>query len=216
MIKAATTMAAARMERSETGHQFLISRPKGNSWGHGRVLDKENIIQEFVRFTPVMNRKVDEECMSKFLDKVIVNGVQDPGLTPLEEFLPRSAPLVDFLSIGIHSRAGWKYPSANTIHRIQKNRGLSYQMLGDVEVREIVAGVSSAEEILETRKWMEDQQAKDQAILPTSVVSMDIEELCVTHYDWMKITGELLMTTRSKSLKTHLAKDRISGFNDDK
>ena len=27
MIKAATTMAAARMERSETGHQFIIPRP---------------------------------------------------------------------------------------------------------------------------------------------------------------------------------------------
>ena len=79
--------------------------------------------------------------MSIFLDKVIVNGVQDPGLTPYEEFLPRSPPLVGFLSIGIHSRAGWKYPLADTIHGIQKNRGLSYQMLGDVEVREIVAGV---------------------------------------------------------------------------
>ena len=44
---------------------------------------------------------------------------------------------------------------------------------------------------------------KDQTILPTSVVSMDVEELCVTHYDWMKMTGELPMTTRSKPLKTH-------------
>ena len=79
--------------------------------------------------------------------------------------MPRSAPLVDFLSIGIHSGAGWKYPSADTIHGIPKNRGVSYQMLGDVKVREVVAGVSSPEEILETRKWMEDQHAKDQAIL---------------------------------------------------
>ena len=55
---------------------------------------------------------------------------------------------------------------------------------------------------------MEDQHAKDQAILPTSVVSMDVEELCVTHYDWMKMTGELPMTSRSEPLKTHLAKDR--------
>ena len=83
MIKAAKTMAAARMERSETGHQFLIPRPKDNSWGHRRVLDKENIIREFVGFTPVMNRKEDEECMSIFLDKVIGNGVQDPGLNSL-------------------------------------------------------------------------------------------------------------------------------------
>ena len=32
----------------------------------------------------------------------------------------------------------------------------------------------------------------------------------------MKITGELLMTTRSELLKTYLAKDKISGFNDNK
>ena len=92
-----------------------------------------------------MNKQRDEECMDIFLDNVKVNGVQDPGLTPFKEVLPRSAPLVDFLSIGIPSRAGWKYPSADTIHGIQASQGLSYQMLKDVEVKEIIAGVFSPE-----------------------------------------------------------------------
>ena len=35
MIKAATAMAAARMERSESGQQFLILCPVENSWGKG-------------------------------------------------------------------------------------------------------------------------------------------------------------------------------------
>ena len=96
MINTASTMAAARMERSVPEQQFIIPRPKENSWGHRRVLDKENIIREFVGYTPVMNARKDAECMTAFLDSVIVNGVQDPGLTPFEEFLPRSAPLVDF------------------------------------------------------------------------------------------------------------------------
>ena len=195
MIKAATAMAAARMERSELGQQFLILCPVENSWGKDQALDKEKIIREFVDFTPVMNKRQDEECMDMFLDNVIVNGVQDPGLTPFKEFLPRSAPLVHFLSIGIYSQTGWKYPSADTIHGIQASQGLSYQMLKDVEVKEIIAGVFSPEEILEIRKWMEIQHAKDQVILPTGVVSMEVEELRVTHYDWMKMTGELPMTT---------------------
>ena len=59
---------------------------------------------------------------------------------------------------------------------------------------------------------METQHAKDQAILPTGVV----EELRITHYDWIKMTAELPMTTWSEPLKSYLAKDRISGFNDDK
>ena len=56
-------------------------------------------------------------------------------------------------------------------------------MLGKVEVKEIVARVSSPEEILEIMKWMETQHTKDQTILPTGVVSMDVEELRVTHFD---------------------------------
>ena len=174
-------MAAARMEKVETGHQFIIPCPVENSWGHGRFLDKENIIRKFVGYNPVMNRRRDEECMTTFLDAVIVNGVQDPGLTPFEEFLPRSAPLVDFLSIGLHSGAGWKYLSADTIHGIQRDRGLSFQMLKDVEAKEIIAGVSSPEEIHEINLWMQEQHAKDQSILPTRVVSMEVEEIRVTH-----------------------------------
>ena len=159
MMNAASTMAAIRMERSVPEQQFIIPRPKENSWGHGRALDKEKIIREFFRYTPAMNKRKDAECMTAFLDSVIVNGVQDPGLTPFEEFLPRSAPLVDFLSIGLHSGAGWKYPSADTINGIQRDRGLSFQMLKDVEVKEIIAGVSSPEEILEINLWMQEQHA---------------------------------------------------------
>ena len=55
-----------------------------------------------------------------------------------KEFLLRSAPFIDFLLIGIHAGAGWNYPSSNTSHGIQANRGLK-----DVEVKEIIAGISS-------------------------------------------------------------------------
>ena len=89
-------------------------------------------------------------------------------------------------------------------------------MLKDVEVKEIIAGVSSPEEIREINLWMQEQHARDQSILPTRVVSMDVEEMRVTHYDWMRMTGELPMKTRSEPLKTRLAKDRIPGFDEDK
>ena len=75
-------------------------------------------------------------------------------------------------------------------------------MLEYVEVREIVTETSSPEEILEIRKWIETHYAKDQSILLTGVVSMDVEEVQITHYDWMRMTGELPMTTRSEPLKT--------------
>ena len=102
------------------------------------------------------------------------------------------------------------------MHGIQANGGLSYQMLEDVEVREIVAGISYPEEIIEIRKWVETHHAKDQKFLTLGILSMDVEEVRVTYYNWMRMTGELLMRTRSESLKNYLAKDRISGFKEDK
>ena len=79
---------------------------------------------EFCGFTPVMNKYRDQECMELYLNQVRVERVQDPGLPPLGEFLPRFAPHVDYLAIGVHSSPGWKYLSADTIHRIQVDRGL--------------------------------------------------------------------------------------------
>ena len=79
-------------------------------------------------------------------------------------------------------------------------------MLKDVEIKEIVAGLSSPEEIFEINLWMQEQHAQDQAILPTRVVSMDVEEIRITHYDWMKMTGELPMKTFIEPLKTRLAR----------
>ena len=89
-------------------------------------------------------------------------------------------------------------------------------MLEDVEVREIVAGISYPEEIIEIRKWVETHHAKYQTFLTLGILSMDVEEVRVTYYNWMRMTGELLMRTRSESLKNYLAKDRISGFTEDK
>ena len=79
-------------------------------------------------------------------------------------------------------------------------------MLKELEAKEIVAGVRSSEEILEINLWMQEQYAYDQAILSTRVVSMDVEEIRITHYDWMKMTGELPMKTLSEPVKTRRLK----------
>ena len=51
---------------------------------------------------------------------------------------------------------------------------------------------------------MKEQFAKDQAILPTRVISIDMEEIRVTHYDWMKMNGEIPMIAPTEPVKTRL------------
>ena len=134
MALADKEMLAARFWISEEFQQFLTPRPLEVVWGNGQELEKEQIIEMITGSEPVMNNKKDNLCREKFLSLVICEGVLDPGLTPYLEFLPRSAPLFDYLSIGLAIEAGWKYPSSDTIHGIQRDRGLSYRMLKGVEV----------------------------------------------------------------------------------
>ena len=152
-----------------------------------------------------MNKKRDKECMVKFLYNVKVNGVQDLDLTLLNEFLPRSAHFIDFLSIGIRTGAGWNYPSSNTTYGIQANQGLSYQMLEDVEVKEIVAGISSLEEILETRKFFEKYLGK----LNNSIVDYNLSFAVNFNYQVYSICE--LPTPLSNSTPT--IKPWVRGFN---
>ena len=45
---------------------------------------------------------------------------------------------------------------------------------------------------------------------------MDVEEIRVTHYDWMKMTGEIPMIAPTEPVKTRLARDRLSGHGEDR
>ena len=145
-------MAAVRMERSLPEPQFLISRPKENSWGHLSVLVKENLIRAFVGYTPVINEGKDAECMTVSLDSVIINGVQDSGFTPFEEFRPRSAPIN---------------------HGIQKSQSSSFQMLKDVEVKEL-----NPEKELNLEKELEPEKDKLVASRSTCLRSSVPGRLC--------------------------------------
>ena len=64
-------------------------------------------------------------------------------------------------------------------------------MLDSIEVREIVMGVLTKEEILETHNWVTCNYLKDQEKFGSKVVSMDVEDVTASYYDLMRILGQL-------------------------
>ena len=62
--------------------------------------------------------------------------------------------------------------------KYQEQRGLSYDMLDSIEVREIVMGVTS-------------NYLKDQERFGSKVVSMDVEDVTASYYDHMRMSGRL-------------------------
>ena len=55
-------------------------------------------------------------------------------LSPVVNYLPVEAPLLDFLVVETSGSTGWKYPILHKLWRFQQKRGLKYSVLDDVEV----------------------------------------------------------------------------------
>ena len=92
--------------------------------------------------------------MKDYLDKIPKSTLPIPKISTLKELLPESAPLLDFLVAELRAPEGWKYPLQEELEKFQEQRGQSYDMLDSIEVREIVTGASSKEEILEIHNWV--------------------------------------------------------------
>ena len=84
----------------------------------------------------------------------------------LEQFLPADAPLLDYLVHDTRRPEGWKYPKLKDLESYQSNQGLNLGMLKEIEVRELVCGVSSEEEMAATREWVNRMHDMDQSSLP--------------------------------------------------
>ena len=84
-------------------------------------------------------------------------------------------------------------------------------MLKEIEVRELVCGVSSEEEIATTRKWINRMHANDQSTFASQVVSLGVEDVKTTYYDTLRMAGRLSIDPGRAVLRTNLEKEIIHG-----
>ena len=66
-------------------------------------------------------------------------------------------------------------------------------MLEDLEVKEIIVGRSSAEDIIEAQKWMLSKYKEDQRRFPSGTISLDVEEIKTTPENKLRLLGQLEM-----------------------
>ena len=152
--------------------------------------------------------------MKDYLDKIPKSTLPIPKISTLKELLPESAPLLDFLVAELRAPEGWKYPLQEELEKFQEQRGLSYDMLDSVEVREIVTEVLTKEEIIEIQDWVTNNYLKDQAKFGSKVVSMDVKNIPVSYFDLMRMLGQLPIT-KGQLNSTLLDKNIVSGLKKD-
>lgn len=169
-------------------------------WGERNKLSKSNIIREICGRKPTIGYR-DEDCMTRYLSKVKRDSLNDVQLSSWSEFLPTGAPLLDFLAVDSEKVGSWKFPSGELISDFRRDRGLSLRMLGEVVVKEIIVGVTSNDEVRETAQWMMRMHDRDQAKFPSGMISMDVEEVPGTLFDWLRLAGKLSFVAGQKLQK---------------
>ena len=79
------------------------------------------------------------------------------------------------------------------------------EILEQIEVPEIICGVSSSLEILEIHEWITRMYKLDQETFGTRVISLDVEDVKTTFYDTLRMVGKLKISARSLVLCTRLS-----------
>ena len=87
-------------------------------------------------------------------------------------------------------------------------------MLDSIEVREIMMGVLTKEEIQETHNWFTSNYLKDQEKFGSKVVSMNVEDVTASYYDLMRMSGRLPMK-ENQVISTMLDKNISPGLKED-
>ena len=181
----------ARSTTPARGSDLLIKQSPVISWGKNKKFDKNKLIRQFIKYYPKMGRNRDEACMRRYLNNVMITGLNNTQLGSMSEFLPARAPLVDFLAVYQEFMDSWKYPLRSELEFCRRNRGLSFMMLNEIEVREIEVGVTTPSDIRETVEWFWSWQDVDQKAFPSNVVSMDNEEIRISLYDVYRMIGRI-------------------------
>ena len=90
----------------------------------------------------------------------------------VKDYLPVDAPLLYFLTADTDGPT-----ELHELRRFQEKQGLPYSVLEDVEVCEIICGISTTEEKEKFHEWITEQHLKNQENFDSGVISMDFEDV---------------------------------------
>ena len=76
----------------------------------------------------------------------------------------------------------------------QDNKGLAFSGLREVEVREIICGVSTHEEIEKFHEWITEKHLSNQDEFDSGAISMDVEDVKASYYNIMRMAGEIIIS----------------------
>ena len=190
-----------RREPSTAEQSWLILHPRRSAWSNSREFHKVSIVRDIVGYKPRINNMNDAKCMDTYLKRALESELVMTTLGPDIDYLPVQAPLLDYLTEG---STGWKYPRLQELRKFQQKRSLTYSVLEDIEVRKIICGISSADEIQKFHEWTKKKHLESQDTFNSCIISMDVEEFKASYYDVMRMAGKVVISRESQPFQRHL------------
>ena len=164
--------------------KFLVPQ-KDDIWGENNPINKHSLSLAVAGLSE--QPKSDEHFMSKFLAKSSPNMMIDPQIVPFKDMIPCGAPIIEFLRWDATRFDSWNYPSKRTLDAWRHDRSMNSNYPMAVDVREIIIGVTSEEEIEEFSKWVFEKIKEDETVMPTNTLSFDVEEIPITNFDFIRM-----------------------------
>ena len=189
------SMAVKRVEEQKMAvftsvQSILCPQPTKISWGENRSLAKSRIMNQVCGRSHMTGRG-DVAYMEQYLSNVARDGINDVGLTDWSDFMVAEAPLLEFLSLDLERIGAWKFPPAVVVDGFKRVRAPGYYMLNEVEVKEIIVGVTPGEDVFLIHQWLKEMVQRNERQFPVNVISMDVESVQSTLFDLLSIVGEL-------------------------
>ena len=196
-------------------HSLLIPQTGEKTWGENRTFAKVDMVGEVTGFRHRIATKRDKHCMDKYLDNVSPDQLNVPKFGEKKDYLPVGAPLLDYLVEDVKNSEGWMFPKLEDLKSFQSHRGLSWNMTQEVQVKELICGVSSEGEIDEVRLWMQEQFELDQERFGSCVVSLDVEDVKATYHDTLRMAGKVEIGAPGALLQKKPTKESLARYGAD-
>ena len=206
------TMHASRMLRSCPELSMLFQAHVPCHWGSESSVEKGDktvspdvLVTSLIQKRPSRSSKDhDKVLMHKFLEISRCDGlVLNERKLSLNHVLPNRFSLLDCLIVRRQELDSWHIAEGNcdqAFAQFQEKRGVGWELLDDVTVKEIIIGRTPNHELEDTLGWALAQHRLDQLCCPVGVISMDIEEVRIRAEDYGRII-ENCLTNFSKPIK---------------
>ena len=84
-----------------------------------------------------------------------------------------------------------------------------------MEVRELICGVSSDQEIEETHQWINEMYQMDQERFGSKVISLDVEDVKVTYHDCLRMAGKVQIENPGAPIRAKTSSEILNKYGKD-